>query len=188
MKLDGVFYDDDAADWQREAAVSGARDVAAHSVKNVRKDKEGIYCDDDVTFNTGVSVSMPRITGGDGSCSPSAQELFQALKAKLEVRRSARHKISRADVGAHLSCSQADIALELRIYEQLNGAPPPLDIAQPPENKPPAENTPPVSRAGDAAAYARGNAGHWRGGEDGWSYAEEALTPSQLLGFDIAEV
>jgi hypothetical protein len=97
VKLDGVFYDDDVADWQHEAAASGARGAAAPSVENVRTDKQGIYGDDDVTFNTGIS--MPRATGGDSSSRQSADELFQALKAKLEVRRSARGKISRADVG-----------------------------------------------------------------------------------------
>ncbi len=82
--------------------------------------------------------------------------------------------LAAAAASAHLSWFQADIALELRIYEQLNGVPPPQDIAQQPENTPPAN--------------LRGNAGYWRGGDDGWFSAEDAPTPSQLLGFDIAEV
>jgi hypothetical protein len=178
VKLDGVFYDDDVADWRHEGATGGARDAAAPSVDKVRTNKQGIHGDDEVTFNTGIS--MRRATEGESSSSQSAEELFQALKAKLEVRRSARDKTSRermlaaaAAARAHLSCFQADIASELRIYEQLNGVPPPLDIAQPPEN------TPPAARAGDAAANVRGNAGYWR---------DDAPTPSQLLGFDIAEV
>lgn len=87
-----------------------------------------------------------------------------------------------AAASTHLSWFQADIALELRIYEQLNGVAPPRDIAQLPEN------TPPAARAGDAAANLWGNAGYWSGGVDGWFSAKDAPTPSQLLGFDIAEV
>jgi hypothetical protein len=85
-------------------------------------------------------------------------------------------------ISAYISCSQAEIAEELRIYEQLTGLPPP------PEVMPPANIVSPPETLDRARANLRGNAVAWRGNDDEWFDIKEAPTPSQLLGFDIAEV
>jgi hypothetical protein len=191
LKLDGIFYDDNVEYWQDEGAARGSsstRDAAALSMTNGRTVMGGIHHNYDTMCNNGFlfqhataidSSNTPNIyTKSPNICRQSAEGAFEALKAKLEVKGN----VQTCRTPAHISCSQAEIAEELRIYEQLTGLPPPPDVMLP------ADITPPPERVYHERANLKGNAVAWQRDVDEWLNVEEAPTPSQLLGFDIAEV
>ena len=105
--------------------------------------------------------------------------LFEALKAQLEVL-LANCTLLRLHVrGCSCARMQEELEREMRLYEQLHGSPP-LEQRHATPPLPGNDTVSPAARHG--AMEARPCvAGDWKKGE-------EAMTPSQLLGFAIAEV
>jgi hypothetical protein len=185
VKQDGVFYDDDVLDWQQEndndrhafdtsiADHAEQHTVQRSSLATAVIKSQGVYCENGMGAGAGdgsEAAIMP--PSSSSSLLPGfspADELFEALKTRIEVKRGLEctRRVTLKFTGTLL---QAEIAEELRIYEQLHGASLAADELSPASTK----ETPAQDKAGR---------------EGGGAFAgEEGLTPSQLLGFEIAEV
>jgi hypothetical protein len=189
VKQDGVFYDDDVLDWQQEndndrhafdtsiADHAEQHTVQRSSLATAVINSQGVYCENgtgagagDASSHGGQAFIMP--PSSSSSLLPGfspADELFEALKTRIEVKRrlECTRRVTLKFTGTFL---QAEIAEELRIYEQLHGASLAADELSPASTK----ETPAQDKAGREGGAALA--------------VEEGLTPSQLLGFEIAEV
>jgi hypothetical protein len=178
VKQDGVFYDDDLQEAGGNRHASGSSIVDQHSTLKpslaAAADKaQDVYYDDDVGDGSGDGSGHGSKTAMEAAGFSPAEELFEELKARLEVKGAGRGRTAARCVTLRFTGTslQAEIAEELRIYEQLHGAS--------------------LQSVEQASASAQGTPAQddvWGGGEGGAFAGEEGLTPSRLLGFDIAEV